>query len=78
MQNTISIKKNIWINMELTIEKIEEICQDAIKELTKEVKLPDTNLSLVGICIDKINPNPATVVGCGIYSPSHEDVIMLW
>ena len=64
--------------MELTIEKIEEICQEAIKELTLEVKLPDTNLSLVGICIDKTNPTPTTVVGCGIYSPSHKDVIIRW
>ena len=64
--------------MELTIEKIEEICQEAIKELILEVKLPDTNLSLVGICIDKTNPTPTTVVGCGIYSPSHKDVIIRW
>jgi hypothetical protein len=64
--------------MEVTIDKIEEICLEAIKELTQEVKLPDTNLSLVGICIDKTNPTPTTVVGCGIYSPSHKDVIILW
>ena len=64
--------------MELTIDKIEEICQEAIKELTLEVKLPDTNLSLVGICTDKTNPTPTTVVGCGIYSPSHKDVIIRW
>ena len=64
--------------MELTIDKIEEICQEAIKELTLEVKLPDTNLSLVGICKDKINPTPATVVGCGLYSPSDKDVIIRW
>lgn len=64
--------------MGLTIEKIEEICQEAIKELIIEVKLPDTNLSLVGICIDKTNPTPTTVVGCGIYSPSHKDVIIRW
>lgn len=64
--------------MELTIDKIEEICQEAIKELTQEVKLPDTNLNLVGICIDKTNPTPSNVVGCGIYSPSHKDVIILW
>ena len=64
--------------MELTIDKIEEICQEAIKELTQEVKLPDTNLSLVGICTDKTNPTPTTVVGCGIYSPSHKDVIIRW
>lgn len=64
--------------MELTIDKIEEICQEAIKELTQEVKHDGTNLSLVGICVDKSNPNPATVVGCGIYSPSHKDVIIFW
>ena len=64
--------------MELTIDKIEEICQEAIKELIQEVKLPDTNLSLVGICTDKINLTPTNIVGCGIYSPSHKDVIILW
>jgi hypothetical protein len=57
---------------------MEKICLEAIKELTQEVKLPDTNLSLVGICTDKTNPTPTTVVGCGIYSPSHKDVIILW
>lgn len=57
---------------------MEKICLEAIKELTQEVKLPDTDLSLVGICIDKTNPTPTTVVGCGLYSPSHKDVIILW
>ena len=42
--------------MKLTIDKIEEICLEAIKELTQETKLDD-NLSLVGICVDKNNPN---------------------
>ena len=60
------------------IDKIEEICQEAIKEITQEVKLPDTNLSLVGICVDKNNPNIGTVPGCGIYSKSQKDVFMLW
>lgn len=64
--------------MELTIDKIEEICQEAIKELTMEVKLDGTNLSLVGICTDKTNPTPTTVVGLGIYLPSCKDVIMRW
>lgn len=64
--------------MEVTIDKMEEICLEAIKELTQEVKLPDTDLSLVGLCVDKSNPTPYTVVGCGLYSPSHKDVIILW
>lgn len=63
--------------MELTIDKIEEICLEAIKELTKETKLDD-NLSLVGICVDKNNPNIGTVPVCGIYSKSQKDVFMLW
>ena len=61
-----------------TINKMEGMCQEAIKELTQEVKLDGTNLSLVGLCTDKINPTPVNVVGCGIYSPSHKDVIILW
>lgn len=63
--------------MKLTIDKIEEICLEAIKELTQEAKLDD-NLSLVGICVDKNNPNIGTVLGCGIYSKSQEDVFILW
>lgn len=62
--------------MELTLDKIEETCLEAIKELTQEVKLPDTNLTLVGICTDKNNPTPITLVGYGIYSPLHKDVII--
>lgn len=64
--------------MKLTIEKIEEICQDTIKELTKEVKLPGTNLSLIGVFKDELKEDPITVVGCGIYSSSNKDVIVLW
>lgn len=64
--------------MKMTIEKIEEICQDAIKELTKEVKLPDTNLSLIGIFQDEHQEDPTTVAGCGLYSSSYKDVIVLW
>ena len=63
--------------MELTIDKIEEICLEAIKELTKEVKLDD-NLSLIGIFKDELQEDPITIVGCGLYSKSQEDVIILW
>lgn len=64
--------------MELTMEKIEEICQGTIKELTKEVKLDGTDLSLVGIFKDELQDDPITVVGCGVCSSSHKDVIILW
>lgn len=63
--------------MELTKDKIEEICQEAIKELTKEVKLDGTDLSLVGVLTNKINPTPTNLVGLGIYSHSSKDVIIL-
>ena len=63
--------------MKLTKDKIEEICQEAIKELTMEVKLDGTNLSLVGVLKNKINPTPTDLVGLGIYSHSSKDVIIL-
>jgi hypothetical protein len=63
--------------MELTIDKMEEICYEAIKELTKEVEIDGTNLSLVGILTNKNNPTPTNLVGLGIYSHSSKDVIIL-
>lgn len=62
--------------MKLTKDKIEEICQEAIKELTMEVKFDGTNLSLVGVLTNKINPTPANLVGLGIYSHSSKDVVI--
>lgn len=64
--------------MKLTKDKIEEICQEVIKALTKEVKLDGTNLSLIGIFDDDIHDDPNKVAGCGIYSSLHKDVIILW
>ena len=64
--------------MELTKDKIEEICQEAIKTLTKEVQLDGNNLSLIGIFDDDIHDSPFKVTGCAIYSKSQDDVIILW
>ena len=59
MLSTINIKKNIWINMEITKDKLEEICIT----LTERLNLDKQGLHIAAIFQDN---NSDEIIGWGI------------